>query len=230
MFDDADLAAVAQVLGEPHRAQFMLALLAGDELPAGELASRAGASSSLASAHLTRLLQAGLITARSRGRQRYYRITDRRVADAIEALLTIAPKRPAKSLKASKHGDAIRHARTCYDHLAGRLGIALIDGLERTRTLEPSDSGWQLTPSGEQSLTRLGIDLDQLRGGRRALIRPCLDWTERRPHLAGALGAALDDHMFELRWIERLPNTRAVRITPAGRRRLNAAFALEPAL
>jgi DNA-binding transcriptional ArsR family regulator len=229
MFDDADLAAVAQLLGEPHRAQIMLALLAGEELPAGELAERADASSSLASAHLAKLLHAGLVSARSRGRQRYYRIADPKVAHAIEGLLAIAPTRPVRSLKESRHGEAIREARTCYDHLAGRLGIALIDALERTTALEPSDSGWQLTPGGEERLTRLGIDIAGLRGNRRTLIRPCLDWTERRPHLAGALGAAITTHLFERRWIQRLPHTRAVTITPVGRRRLKAAFALQPA-
>ncbi len=229
MYADADLAAVAGLLGEPHRAQFMLALLAGDELPAGELAERAGASSSLSSAHLSKLLQAGLVAARSRGRQRYYRIADPKVAQAIEALLAIAPGRQVTSLKESRQGEAIREARTCYDHLAGRLGIALIDALERTETLTPSDAGWALTAGGERRLRRLGVDLDGLRAGRRVLIRPCLDWTERRPHLAGALGAALTAQLLERQWIERRPGTRAVRVTPAGRRRLKTTFGVQAA-
>ncbi len=227
MFADADLAAVARLLGEPHRAQIMLSLLAGAELPAGELAQRADASSSLASAHLARLLEAGLLRARRRGRQRYYRIADDEVAQAIESLLAIAPKRPVRSLKDSRQGEAIRQARTCYDHLAGRLGVRLTAALEHLHALEPSDSGWQLTAEGERRLVGLGIDIEQLRAGRRRLIRPCLDWTERRLHLAGALGAALTTRLFELGWIERLPGSRAVTVTPAGRRQLAAGWSLD---
>jgi DNA-binding transcriptional ArsR family regulator len=227
MFEDADLAGVARLLGEPHRAQFMLSLLGGEELSAGELAARAGASSSLASSHLSKLLDAGLLDVRTRGRQRYYRIANAGVANAVEALLAIAPSRPVSSLSGARHGEAIRHARTCYDHLAGRLGVALTDALERTDTLRPSDSGWTLTTDGERSLQRLGIDIGQLRHGRRVLTRPCLDWTERRPHLAGALGAALATQLFELGWLRRLPRTRAVQVTPIGRQRLRARLGIQ---
>lgn len=227
MYEDADLAAVGQLLGETHRAEILLALLGGEELPAGELAARASASSSLASAHLAKLLDGGLLRARSHGRQRYYRLADDKVARAVEALLAIAPTRPVSSLSGSKRGEALRRARTCYDHLAGHLGVTLTEALEHAETLTPSDSGWDLTAKGEQRLEQLGLDIARLRGGRRKLLRPCLDWTERRPHLAGALGAALAARLIELGWIERLPDTRAVRVTAAGQPRLRAAFGLE---
>ena len=209
-------------MGDPNRASMLLALLGGDELPAGELAARAGASSSLASAHLAKLTAGGLVVAERRGRNRYFRLADRGVADAIEAMLTIAPERRARSLRESNRGEAIRHARTCYDHLAGELGVALTDSLVHRGLIGAHSDGYPLTPTGDRRLRALGIDVDGLRGQRRALTRACLDWTERRPHLAGSLGAALATRLLELEWVRRRPDTRAVTVTDAGRRQLRA--------
>jgi DNA-binding transcriptional ArsR family regulator len=227
VFADADLAAVGRMLADEHRAQFLLALLGGEELRAGELAARSGASSSLASAHLSKLLDSGLIRVRRQGRHRYYGLASGAVAEALEGLLAIAPAKPVRSLRASRRGAAIREARTCYDHLAGRLGVSFTDALEQQGALEPIDGGWRLTSDGEVRVRALGVDLDDLRRLRRPLVRQCLDWTERRPHLAGALGAALARRMFELDWITRVPETRALAVTPAGARRLRTDFALE---
>jgi DNA-binding transcriptional ArsR family regulator len=224
---DADIAAVCRVLGDSHRASFVLALLGGEELPAGELAARAGASSSLTSAHLSKLLKAGLIDVRRQGRQRYYRVASPQVATAIEGLMAIAPARPISSLRQAKQGEAIRAARTCYDHLAGRLGVAVTEALERGGALAQADSGWQLTPAGEEQFGCLGIDVSELRRHRRPLLRDCLDWTERRPHLGGSLGAALAGRMLERGWIERQPNSRAVTLTAAGRRGVKSKLAVE---
>jgi DNA-binding transcriptional ArsR family regulator len=226
MAGDADLTVIGRMLGDGHRAKFLVALLGGEELPAGELAARSGASSSLASAHLGRLLKAGFVTARRRGRQRYYRLATPEIAHAIEALLAIAPARPARGLRESNQGKAIRRARTCYDHLAGHLGVALADALEAKRIITPHESGWELTPAGERQLEQFGLNIPALRSNRRTFIRPCLDWTERRPHLAGALGAALAARAFELGWVRRLPGSRAVRLTPTGERGLVAQFAV----
>jgi hypothetical protein len=168
-----------------------------------------------------------LLKSRSQGRQRYYRLASDTVAQAVEGLLPIAPLRPVTSLKGSKRGEAIRYARTCYDHLAGRLGVALADALEQGGAIRPTDSGWDLTGTGERQLEQLGVDIGALSRGRRRLLRSCLDWTERRPHLAGALGAALATRLIELEWIERLPDTRAVRVTPTGQSWLKKMFALE---
>ena len=226
MLADANLAAVGRVIGDAHRARFLLALLGGQELTAGELAARSGASSSLASAHLSRLLESGLVGARKRGRRRYYRLAGPEVAQAIEGLLAVAPVESAHGLRESSRGEAIRRARTCYDHLAGRLGVSLADALEEERLLGPLDQGWTVTPAGERRLASLGVDVGALRERRRTLIRPCLDWTERRPHVAGALGAALAERFLELGWVRRLPGSRAVGITPDGQRELLAQFAV----
>jgi DNA-binding transcriptional ArsR family regulator len=222
MLADADLATVAALMGDAKRASMLLALLGGEELAAHELAARADASSSLASAHLAKLMDGGLLFAERRGRNRYYRLADRQIAEAIEALLTIAPQRRARGLREASGGKAIRHARTCYDHLAGELGVALTASLERQRLIGSQGDGFPLTPSGRERLGKLGIDVDALEHGRRALTRPCLDWTERRPHLAGSLGAALATRLLDLAWVRRHPGTRAVIVTDAGRRRLRA--------
>ena len=198
---DADLAAVAALMGDPKRANMLLALLGGEELPARELAARAHASSSLASAHLAKLTDGGLLVAERRGRNRYYRLADRYTAEAIESLLAIAPQRRAQSLRESNEGEAIRHARTCYDHLAGTLGIAVTDSLEHQGMIGVPNDGFPLTTAGQARLSALGLDIEMLQRGRRALTRPCLDWTERRPHLAGSVAAALAARMLELDWI-----------------------------
>jgi DNA-binding transcriptional ArsR family regulator len=224
---DADLARVAAVIGDPHRASFLLALIGGDELSAGELADRSGASSSLASGHLAKLLAGGLVRAERRGRRRYYRLAGPDVARAIEGLLAIAPARPAATLRESTRGEAIRRARTCYDHLAGQLGVALTDGLGREGILSAADDGWSLTPFGRSRLASFGLDIDELERRDRTLIRPCLDWSERRPHLAGGLGASLAGRILELGWVARLPQTRALLVTPDGARQIRREFAVE---
>lgn len=148
MLADADLAAVAVLIGDAKRAGMLLALLGGEELPAHELAARAGATSSLTSSHLAKLTDGGLLVAEHRGRNRYYRLADRHTAEAIEAILAIAPQRRANSLRESSDGEAIRHARTCYDHLAGTLGVALTDSLEHQGMIGAPNNGFPLTPAG----------------------------------------------------------------------------------
>lgn len=222
MLADADLAAVAALMGDAKRASMLLALLGGEELPARELAARAGASSSLASSHLAKLIDGGLLLAERRGRNRYYRLANRHIAEAIEAILAIAPQQRARNLRESSRGEAIRHARTCYDHLAGELGVALTDSLEHQRLIGATNDGFPLTLTGHERLSGLGIDIEALQSGRRALTRLCLDWTERRPHLAGSLAAALAARLLELDWIRRRADTRAVTITDDGRRQLRA--------
>jgi DNA-binding transcriptional ArsR family regulator len=229
VISDPDLAAVAGLMGDRSRAAFLLELMSGDELPATELAARAGVSSPLASAHLSRLLDGGLVSARRDGRQRLYRISQPEVAEAIEGLVRIAPERHARTLRESHRGQAIQRARTCYDHLAGRLGVELTAALERDRVIVAGDGGYRLTAAGERRLESLGLDLGAVRARRRAFARQCIDWTERRPHLAGALGAALADRLFEMGWVRRVPATRAVQVTPAGEDGLWAEFGLDRA-
>jgi DNA-binding transcriptional ArsR family regulator len=225
MLADADLSAVAELM-TAHRATMLLALLGGSALTAGELAARAGISRSLASSHLSKLLDGGLVAVDQLGRQRHYRLADPRVAEVIEGMLTIAPGRPAGSLRESTRGRSLRGARTCYDHLAGELGVGLTDSLERQRLLDCADGAFALTAAGERRLESLGIPIGALRHERRAFARPCLDWTERRPHLAGAVGAALAGHALAQQWVSRIPGTRALRVTDRGRRGFLQEFGL----
>ncbi len=225
MLADADLSTVAELM-TAHRATMLLALLGGRPLSAGELAARAGISPSLASSHLSRLLDGGLVAVDQKGRQRHYRLSTPRVAEVIEAMLTIAPARAAAGLRESTRGAALRGARTCYDHLAGELGVALTDSLERQRLIETGDGSYALTAAGERRLESLGIAVEPLRRQRRAFSRPCLDWTERRSHLAGSVGAAIAEHALVARWVTAVPGTRALRVTDAGRRGFLDEFAL----
>jgi len=222
---DADIAAPASLIGDATRATFLMALSQGQSLPANELARRARVTPSTASIQLAKLVEGGLLTVKRNGRHRYYGLTDPNVAAAIESLAVIAPRRPASSLKQARVGSELQAARTCYDHLAGALGVALFDALQRqgllTAALEP-------TRRGAKRFAELGIDVEELAGRRRPFAKRCLDWTEQRHHLAGSLGAALASRCFELGWIERLQTSRAVRVTAEGRSALARELAIDP--
>ena len=195
----------------------ILTLLGGEAIPAGELARRAGVSPSGASAHLRRLREGGLITQESVGRHRYFRLASAELADALESLARVAPVRPASSFRESDGTRALKHARTCYDHLAGELGVAVADALVERGVLTRGDESFAVTRDGTRWLGSLGIDLEAIAASRRSFARACLDWSERRPHLAGALGAAVADVFFARKWIRRLPGGRAVALTTDGR-------------
>ena len=216
---EPDLASVARVIGEPARAAMLAALLGGQPLVAGVLARRAGVSPQTASAHLARLVDSGLVTRRQAGRFRYYALANGDVAALLEAMARVA----AAPAGASR---AMRFARTCYDHLAGRLGVRLTDALHERGLIAGTD-GYGVTPAGEDWLARFGIDVAALRASRRTLVRPCLDWTERRDHVAGAVGAAIADALLERRWVVRFDDTRAVRLTLRGREGLYRTLGLE---
>lgn len=224
MIADADIAAPASLMGNATRATFLMALSQGQSLPASELARRARVTPSTASIQLAKLVEGGLLTAERNGRHRYYRLEDPNVATAIESLAVIAPRRPASSLEQARVGSELQAARTCYDHLAGALGVALLDALRRQRLLTAE---LEPTRRGIKRFAQLGIDVDELAERRRPLAKGCLDWTERRRHLAGSLGAALATRCFELGWIERLPSSRAVLLTDAGRSALIRELALD---
>jgi DNA-binding transcriptional ArsR family regulator len=235
MGGDADIAVPAQLLGNRTRARVMLALGDGRALPASVLASEAGVAPSTASEHLVRLTEAGLLEVERHGRHRYYRIDSPRVIAALEALAQIAPQAPVRSLRQHTRAHALREGRLCYDHLAGRLGVAVMaalidrgaiaggDGLHHPeaaptdRLSAPGhDVDYSLTDRGAELVGSLGVDVGALRAGRRPLIRYCLDWTEQRHHLAGGLGAAIAGRLFELGWLERRPTHRAVALTERG--------------
>lgn len=216
MIADADIVAVGAALADESRAAMLLALLGGDTLSAGELARISGRSPSGATAHLRTLRTAGLVTVEDAGRNRFFRLAGPDVAEALEVLARVAPPRPARTLRRSEQVRALKVARTCYDHLAGELGVAVTDALVERRFLLRDVNGLRLTPDGARWLRALGIDAGEVAHRRRSFARDCLDWTERRPHLAGALGAALTDVFFARRWVRRLPGGRAIAVTPAG--------------
>jgi DNA-binding transcriptional ArsR family regulator len=216
---DTDLAAVGALLAEPARAKVLLALTDGRSLAASVLASEAGVAVSTASYHLARLVDAGLITVVTRGRHRYFALAGPRVAELIEAVARVAPSQPIRSLRQGTRAHAVRYARCCYDHLAGRLGVAVAEALEEQGLLiaDNDAAGFSVTEDGAHILAGLGIEA---RSGDVA--RCCLDWTEQRNHVAGALGRALMTRMLDLGWVSRDARTRAVRLTDAGRASLPA--------
>lgn len=222
---ELELARVAGMIGEPARAAMLGALLGGEWLPAGELARRARISPQTASGHLVRLVDGGLVARRISGRHRYYALASRDVASALEALARITSSRALSDGDRSPQEQALRFARTCYDHLAGRLGVLLADTLVKRGLI--LTTGFEITTRGEEWLRTLSIDVDALRRGRRTLVRPCLDWSERRNHLAGAVGAAIAATMLERGWLARVEGTRAVRLTLRGREGLYRALGLE---
>jgi DNA-binding transcriptional ArsR family regulator len=221
MSGDVDLAAVGAVIGEPARALMLNALLGGRALPATELARIAHVAPSTASAHLAKLVDAGLVVVEPHGRHRYHRLAGADVAHALEVLATIAPPLEITTLRAANRAGAERHARSCYDHLAGELGVALTDRLVELGTLE-RDS---LALRDAEPLEAIGVHATQLTG-RRPLTRACLDWTERRPHVAGQVGAAILTALLDRRWVTRGPAGRAVQLTQSGRDGLSRALGL----
>ncbi|HEV7938037.1 MAG TPA: winged helix-turn-helix domain-containing protein [Solirubrobacteraceae bacterium] len=224
---DADIAAVAALIGDRTRARFLHELLGGEGRRASELASTAGVSRSTASFHLGRLLAANLVEVRVHGGRRSYRLAGPEVARAIESLQRIAPRQTVRSLRAASTAHALDCARFCYDHLAGRLAIELVDAMTTTGLLTFTNDHFELTEQGISWFRDLGIDIDALRAARRSFARACLDWSERRPHLAGATGAALAGRFIELGWIERAAHSRAVTLTPTGRIQLHRTLGIK---
>ncbi|MBO1331919.1 helix-turn-helix transcriptional regulator [Streptomyces sp. VRA16 Mangrove soil] len=222
------LAALAALVSDETRAAFLLALLDGRAWTAGELARHAGVAASTTSEHLGKLIAGGLLGEERQGRHRYVRLADPQVAQLVEDLAGyVAPEDadPPRTLRAASARDAMARGRTCYDHLAGRLGIAVTDGMV-ARGLLRTDAGFALTEAGVDWFRGLGVEFD--RGGRRPPARGCLDWTERRLHLAGAAGAALCRHALAAGWVERIGSERAVRVTGAGERALRAELGWSP--
>jgi DNA-binding transcriptional ArsR family regulator len=212
------IAEVAAVLAEPARATMCLALLDGRAWTVGELARAASIAPSTGSEHVSKLIDAGFVETLRQGRHRYVRIADPRVAELIERLSEHAEQRPQAGLRASLRARRLAVARTCYDHLAGKLGVLLRDGMI-DRSLLDTSSGLAITPTGKQVLATLGVSTARPTG--RPLLRDCLDWTERREHLGGALAAALLDRAVEAAWLER-GDDRSIRVRPAAREPLAA--------
>jgi DNA-binding transcriptional ArsR family regulator len=217
---EPDLARVARLLADPARARILRTLLDGTLRPAGELAFAASISAQSASAHLAKLTAGGLLALEAQGRHRYFRLASSQVADAIEVLgsLDVASRprgvRPPQVPRATP--PQFLRARTCYDHLAGDVAVQVCNAMLKGRWLVAKDRDFRLTPLGEERLSALKIDVAAVRRSRRAFARACIDLTQRQPHIGGALGAALLQAYLERGWVQRMPRSRAVGITPRG--------------
>jgi DNA-binding transcriptional ArsR family regulator len=217
---------VAVLIGDRVRARMLFSLLDRRELSASELASRAAASPQAASAHLSKLVRGGLVDVRSAGRRRMFRLASAVVADAIEALASIAPMTNITSLNQHTRMQRLCKARMCYDHLAGRLGVEVADALTEKGVLCKRGGVLSCTRAGKRWFQGLGIDVDGLREGRRPLVRVCLDWTERRQHLAGSLGAGLLTYFLRAKWLVRNTNDRALHMTSEGQMNFERRFGI----
>ena len=218
------IAEVAALVGNPARANILSILLDGRALTATELAYIGGVSPQTASGHLGKLTEGGLLAVHKQGRHCYFRLASPLIGRMLEGIMAVAAQGPPRYRPRWRGDEALRTARTCYDHLAGRLGVAMAEALTERGHVVLGEDGGVVTASGEAFLADFGIDLGQLGHGKRAFCRPCLDWSERRPHIAGAVGAALCQSCFAQGWLRRIDGTRAVAVTPAGQGIFAQAF------
>jgi len=230
--NDPHVAKIAALIGDPARANILRALMDGRARTAKELAHIAGVSAQTASGHLAKLVDGGLLAMAKQGRHRYFHLANSLVAEALESLMALAGERPVpKHHHQARIAADLRAARTCYDHLAGRLGVLLFDRMVATGCIVPAGDAedFIVSAEGRRLFRQLGIDIDALAtktGQRRRFARACLDWSERSPHLAGALGAALAESCFQRGWLQRRRDSRAVSLTPAGAAALAGIFGL----
>jgi DNA-binding transcriptional ArsR family regulator len=210
-----DISAVGALLADPARTAILVALLGGTAVPAGDLAHMAGVTPSTASIHLAKLLEVGWVAVEQRGRHRYYRLASAQVAVLLEQMALVAPPIPVRSLRGQEQTAALRTARSCYDHLAGKIGVALTAAMMERDAIRVAGSDFALTPTGAAFLIERGVDVPTP-STRRAFARRCLDWSERRDHLAGALGAAVFAAWETHGWVTRQEGSRAIRLTSSG--------------
>ncbi|MCY4333063.1 MAG: winged helix-turn-helix domain-containing protein [Litoreibacter sp.] len=224
MKDGPDIARIAALIGDPGRANMLAAMMSGKALTARELAGEAGVSSQTASGHLQNLESGGLITRERQGRHHYFRLADADVAGLLETLMGLAAKKGQLRTRTGPRDAELRHARVCYNHLAGDMGVALFDTLLAQGVLKAEGDELHLTELGEAQMRALGISIDQK--SRAPMCRECLDWSERRSHLAGRLGRGILDHIYAQGWASRVPDTRIVRFSKTGEASFKAAFGL----
>lgn len=222
MKDGPNIAAIAALVGDPARANMLTALMHGKALTATELAHEGGVMLSTASGHLGKLQAAGLVDIEKQGRHRYFRLSGADVADVLEGLMGVAARTGHLRLRTGPHDPELRRARVCYDHLAGDAAVRMYDYLQAAGMITGTSGALRLTKAGERFFSALGIDLSAVANGRRPLCRACLDWSERRHHLAGALGAALLKHIYDRGWARPVANSRVVTFTRAGAARFDA--------
>jgi DNA-binding transcriptional ArsR family regulator len=224
-----NIAEIAALVGDPARANMLMALMDGQAMTASELAYVGGVAASTASGHLGKLQEAKLINVLQQGRHRYFRLASPLVGSMLEGLMAVAAlEGPPRYRPSSCRDENLRAARTCYNHLAGRLGVALADAMLRRRQLVLGEDAGVLTTAGQTLLRELAVRVSPESVSHRVFCKPCLDWSERRPHIGGALGVAIANRCFELGWIERLAEGRALRITKAGQLGFQKYFAFAP--
>jgi DNA-binding transcriptional ArsR family regulator len=227
MIAEPNIAQIAALIGDPSRASILVALMGKEALPATELASKAYISPQTASSHLSKLVAGNLLTVERHGRHRYYRLANDEVGRAIEALASLAPTpRVSESRDVDEQLKTVRYARTCYDHLAGKVAVEIARSLEDREYLVRSGRTYEVTEVGKKWFAALGVDTDELYRTRRNFALQCLDWSERRYHVAGALGAALLDRMLKLNYIARARTARCIRVTLEGKKALNRQLGL----
>jgi DNA-binding transcriptional ArsR family regulator len=230
MVSGITIAEIGALVGDNARANILAALMGGQALTASELTWRAGVTAPTTSGHLAKLTEAGLLAVERQGRHRYYRLASPLVGRMLEGVMAVASvQSPPRYRPRSRIDDALQSARTCYDHLAGRLGVGLADALTAKGYVVLSEDGGTTTRRGDRFFAKWGIDLAEAAGQRRCFCRPCLDWSERRAHIAGALGAKLADRCFELEWIQRRKDTRALTVTRRGVQGFENLLGIRPA-
>lgn len=227
MITGAIIAETASLIGDPARATMVAALLDGRALTASELASAARITPQTASTHLAKLTAAGVLSARRSGRHRHFRLASPAVAEMIEGIVAVALEHRPRYRPLSRQAQALGAARICYDHLAGRLSVDLTDAMVARKYVRLDEKAAELTAVGARFLASFGIELP--RSVHRRLSRLCLDWTERRPHLAGPVGAAITGRCFDLGWMERMKDSQAVVVTVRGRRGFRETFGVDAA-
>src|ERR1700704_4333005 len=220
------IAEIAALGGEPARATMLSALLDGRALTASELAFAARVTPQTASTHLAKLTETGLLSVIREGRHRYFRLASPKVVEMLHGIGAVALENRPRYRPLSRQARKLGEARICYDHLAGRLSVDLADFFTAHEYIVLSDEAAEITPAGARFLSEFGIDLSRLSSTRRHFCRLCLDWTERRPHIAGAVGAALTKRCFDLGWTERMTHSRAVVVTASGRRGFLETFGI----
>jgi DNA-binding transcriptional ArsR family regulator len=225
MRDGPNIAKIAALVGDPGRAEMLTALLNGAALTASELADEAGVTKQTASTHLSKLEESGLVSVEAQGRHRYYKLADADVATLLENLMGVAARAKALRFRPGPKEASLRRARLCYDHLAGDLGVGLFDAFQKNKWVAPREGGWSLTKLGRVKVSSFGVDIAELEAGARPVCRACLDWSVRRNHMAGAVGAALLEQIFERGWAKARPGTRIVEFTRFGEQALLRQFA-----
>ena len=226
MKEGPDIARIAALIGDPARANMLTALMSGKALTASELAGEAGITLQTASSHLSKLQAAGLTRLRKQGRHRYFSLSGDDVGAVLEALMGLAAKNGHTRLRTGPRDPALRKARVCYNHLAGDFGVRLYESLEARHHILAVGEAVDLTEGGAEFLSAFGIDIERLGQARRPLCRSCLDWSARRTHLAGSLGVALLDRLYDLGWAKRVDGSRIVSFSPQGEKKFLQTFRL----